>query len=519
MLRRSIRASSSAAAARYFSTAAETFDELTLDKEGGGKSGGKGGDTLCRRLMSLVHAKRSAVIAVRKWKEEGNSLRRFELSRSVRELRKLKRYKHALEICEWMQQQNDIQPAPGDYAIQLDLIAKLHGLNSAQKFFDELPENLKGQHTCTALLHTYVQNKETAKAEALMEKMSESGFLSYALPFNHMISLYISNGQLDKVPEVLQELKRTTSPDLVTYNLWLSVCASQNDVETAEQVFLELREKRLVADWVTHSTMANLYIKMGIIDKAKSTLREMEKWSCKNNRAAYSSLLSLYTHIRDKDNLNRIWKKFKASFRKLNDAEYTCMVSSLIKLNDIKMAEIIYTEWESVTGTRDTRVANILLAAYINKKQMETAENFYDNSMVQKGIPPSYTTWELLTSGYLEQKDVNKAVTYFKKAISSVKKWQPDEALINEVFKLVEDQGNVEAAEEVLLALRQAGHVTTEIYNFLLRTYLKSGKMPLVVAERMDKDNVKPDKETHKLIKETSKLCISDVSSRFLGNA
>ncbi|KAL9671479.1 hypothetical protein QQ045_009047 [Rhodiola kirilowii] len=79
------------------------------------------------------------------------------------------------KICEWMQQQNDIQPAPGDYAIQLDLIAKLHWLNIAQKFFDELPENLKGQHTCTSLLHTYVQNKETAKAEALMEILLSYG--------------------------------------------------------------------------------------------------------------------------------------------------------------------------------------------------------------------------------------------------------------------------------------------------------------------------------------------------------
>uniref|UniRef100_A0A7N0SYC3 Pentatricopeptide repeat-containing protein n=1 Tax=Kalanchoe fedtschenkoi TaxID=63787 RepID=A0A7N0SYC3_KALFE len=518
MLRRSIRASSSAAA-RYFSAAADAAEELSLSKDGEVKGGGKGGDTLCRRLMSLVHAKRSAAVTVRKWKEEGHSLRRFDLSRSVRELRKLKRYKHALEICEWMQQQDDIQLAPGDYALQVDLIAKLHGLARAQKFFDELPANLKGQHTYSALLHTYVQHKETAKAEALMKKMSEYGYLKYALPYNHMLSLYISDGQLDKVPEVLQELKKNTSPDLVTYNLWLSVCASQNDIETAEQVFMELRKSRLVADWVTHSTMANLYIKMAVIGKAKATLREMEKWSCKKNRAAYSSLLSLYTHIGDKDNVIRIWKKFKDSFRKLNDAEYICMVSSLVKLDDIKKAEIVFAEWESVTGTRDTRVPNVLLAAYINKNQMETAEDFYINSMVQKGIPPSYTTWELLTWGYLKQKDVEKAVTNFKKAIGSVKKWEPDEGLIKEVFKLVESQGDVEVAENLLLALRQAGHMTTEIYNFLLRTYLSSGKMPLVVAERMEKDKVKPDKETHSLIKETSKLCISDTSSRFLDKA
>lgn len=60
--------------------------------------GGGGGDTLGRRLLSLVYTKRSAVITLRKWKEEGHVIRKYELNRNVRMLRKLKRYKHALEV-------------------------------------------------------------------------------------------------------------------------------------------------------------------------------------------------------------------------------------------------------------------------------------------------------------------------------------------------------------------------------------------------------------------------------------
>lgn len=75
------------------------------------------------------------MIAIRKWKEEGHKVRKYELNRIVRELRKLKRYKHALEICEWMTLQQDMKLLPGDYAVHLDLIAKVRGLNSAEKFF------------------------------------------------------------------------------------------------------------------------------------------------------------------------------------------------------------------------------------------------------------------------------------------------------------------------------------------------------------------------------------------------
>jgi len=81
--------SASIGRARHFSAAAEVEKAVT---RGGGR------DTLGRRLLSLVYSKRSAVIAIRKWKEEGHTVRKYELNRIVRELRKLKRYKHALEV-------------------------------------------------------------------------------------------------------------------------------------------------------------------------------------------------------------------------------------------------------------------------------------------------------------------------------------------------------------------------------------------------------------------------------------
>ncbi|XP_041022428.1 pentatricopeptide repeat-containing protein At4g02820, mitochondrial [Juglans microcarpa x Juglans regia] len=500
--------------ARNFSTEAAAVNTVATGRSATTKSAGGGRDTLGRRLLSLVYRKRSAVIAIRKWKEEGHTVRKYGLNRIVRELRKVKRYKHALEICEWMRLQQDIKLLPGDYAVHLDLIAKVRGLNSAVKFFEDLPDQMTGQPTYTALLHVYVQNKLSAKAEALMEKMSECGFLQNPIPYNHMLSLYISSGQLEKVDEVIQELKRNTSPDVVTYNLWLSACASQNDVETAEKVFLELKKAKLDPDWVTYSALANLYIKKSLPEKASHTLKEMEKKASRKNRVAYSSLLSLHTNMGDKDGVSRIWEKMKSCFRKMNDAEYTCMLSSLVKLGEFKEAENLYSEWESVSGTGDSRVSNILLAAYINRNQMEMAEIFY-NRMVEKGITASYTTWELLTWGYLEKRQMEKVLDYFKKAVGSVKKWDPDEKLVREVFKKLEEQGNVEGAEQLLIILRNAGHLSTEIYNYLLRTYAKVGKMPLIVAERMEKDKVELNEETRKLIKLTSKMCISDVSTKF----
>lgn len=419
-----------------------------------------------------------------------------------------------MQVCEWMTLQQDIKLLPGDYAVHLDLIGKVRGLASAEIFFENLPDKMRGPAICSALLHTYVQNKLSAKAEALMEKMSECGFLSCPLPYNHMLTLYISRGQLDKVPGVIQELKKNTSADVVTYNLWLTACASQNDIETAEKVFLERKKAKIDADWITYSTLTNLYIKGELPEKAVATLKEMEKMVSRKNRVAYSSLLSLHTNMGNKDEVHRIWKKIKSCFSKMNDAEYTCMISSLVKLGQFEKAENLYDEWESVSGTGDARVPNILLAAYVNQNQMEMAESLY-NRMVTKGIKPCYTTWELLTWGYLKKSQMEKVLDCFKKAIGTVRKWVPDRRLITEVYNKLEEQGNIEGAEQLLVTLRNAGHVSTELYNSLLRTYANAGKMPLIIAERMNKDNVQLDADTHKLIKITSEMPVCEVSSSF----
>ncbi|XP_010556784.1 PREDICTED: pentatricopeptide repeat-containing protein At4g02820, mitochondrial [Tarenaya hassleriana] len=512
MLLRSARAATLASIRRLSTAASETAAGNPVKPHGDGGVGGGGGggrrDTLGGRLLGLVYRKRSAVVAIRKWKEEGRTVRKYELNRIVRELRKLKRYKHALEICEWMVLQEDIKLQPGDYAVHLDLITKIRGLNSAEKFFEDIPDRMRDHSVCTSLLHTYVQSKLSDKAEALFEKMSECGFLKSPLPYNHLISMYISKGQLDKVPVLIQELKKNVTPDIVTYNLWLTALASENDVEAVEKVYLKLKQAKLDPDWVTFSVLANLYTKNDCLEKAKLALKEMEKLVSKKNRVAYASLISLYGNIGDKDGVNQTWKRMRSCFRKMNDAEYLSKISALVKLGQFAEAKDIYDEWESVSGTGDARIPNLILAEHMNRGEMHLGETFFQR-VVEKGISPSYSTWEILTWAYLKHKDLDKVLDCFKKAIGSVKEWTPNLRLVREVCKELEDQGNVEGAEELLNVLRKAGYTNTQLYNSLLRTYAKAGKMALIVEERMAKDNIELDEETHDLMRLTSRMCVA----------
>ena len=46
---------------------------------------------------------------------------------------------HRYVKCEWMRTQPDIRLLRGDYTVHLDLVAKVRGLASAEKFFEDVP--------------------------------------------------------------------------------------------------------------------------------------------------------------------------------------------------------------------------------------------------------------------------------------------------------------------------------------------------------------------------------------------
>ncbi|KAB2605302.1 pentatricopeptide repeat-containing protein [Pyrus ussuriensis x Pyrus communis] len=133
---------------------------------------------------------------------------------------------------------------------------------------------------------------------------------------------------------------------------------------------------------------------------------------------AYSSLLSLHTIIGDKEGVRRIWKKVKLFLKKLGN----CILNG-----------------SPFSGTRDPRVSNILLAAYINEDQMKRAETFH-NLMVRNGIKPCY-----------KQEHTEKALEYFKKAVGGVKRWDPNKRLIGEVFDRLKEKNHIQGGEELLV--------------------------------------------------------------------
>ncbi|KAJ0984662.1 hypothetical protein J5N97_003018 [Dioscorea zingiberensis] len=306
------------------------------------------GDDLRSRIFRLRLPKRSATAALERWVSEGNNVTASELRRIARDLKRSQRYKHALEISEWMKTHQEFELSDSDYAMRIDLITMVFGVNAAGEFFEGLPSTAKPCDVYTALLHSYAATKMVDKAESLFERIMESNFLLSAVTFNEMMTLYMSTGQLEKVPLVINELKlRNISPDLFTYNLWISASAATLDIDGVQKILNEMAEDTSSNDgWIKYMKLADIYITVGHLVSSDSSLVEAEKKISQREWITYDFLIILYTGLGNIERIGEIWRSLQKTSQKMTSRNYLCILSSYLMLGQMKDAGVVINQWK-----------------------------------------------------------------------------------------------------------------------------------------------------------------------------
>ncbi|XP_044502227.1 pentatricopeptide repeat-containing protein At1g02150-like [Mangifera indica] len=425
-------------------------------------------NAIYKKISLMENPEMGCASVLNQWENGGRKVTKWELSRVIKELRKFRRYKQALEVCDWMNNRGErFRLSASDAAIQLDLIAKVHGISTAEDFFLRLPDTLKERRVYGALLNAYVRARMRENAEKLYDKLRDKGYAMHSLPFNVMMTLYMKLKKYDKVDSMVSEMmEKGVRLDVYSYNIWLSSYGSQGSAEKMEQVYEQMKMDRAVnPDWTTFSTMATMYIKMGQFEKAEECLRRVESRMNGQYRIPYHYLLSLYGGVGNKEEVYRVWKAYKSNFPSIPNLGYHAMILSLVKIGDIEGMENIYEEWLSVKSYYDPRIANLLLGCYINEGNFDKAETFF-NHMVEVGGKPNSTMWEILAKWHIGEKRILDALSCLKEAFGAVgvKNWRPKPVNVLAFFKLCDEESNMVSKEVLVGLLRQSGYRKDKAY-------------------------------------------------------
>uniref|UniRef100_A0A2P2P274 Pentatricopeptide repeat-containing protein n=1 Tax=Rhizophora mucronata TaxID=61149 RepID=A0A2P2P274_RHIMU len=353
------------------------------------------GDDLKSRIFRLRLPKRSAINVIRRWVSDGNAVTAAELRRISKDLRKSQRYKHALEISEWMVSHEEYQLSDSDYATRIDLMTKVFGIDAAERYFEALPDTAKTNETYTALLHSYARAKLIEQAEELYERIKGSNLSFTALTYNEMMTLYMSAGQVEKVSLVVEEMKlQKVAPDIFTYNLWISSCAAMLNMDQVRRILDEMRhEFGSNDDWLRYNNIANIYIKAGhLVNAESSAVVEAERSITQREWITYDFLIILYAGLQNKDKIDQIWKSLRMTKQKMTSRNYVCILSSYLVLGHLKEAGEIIDQWKQSTTTDfDISACNRLLNALSGAGLTETANNFR-MLLIERNCHPTSTS-------------------------------------------------------------------------------------------------------------------------------
>uniref|UniRef100_A0A2N9IM58 Pentacotripeptide-repeat region of PRORP domain-containing protein n=1 Tax=Fagus sylvatica TaxID=28930 RepID=A0A2N9IM58_FAGSY len=395
-------------------------------------------NAIYKRISLMENPELGSGSVLSQWEKEGRRLTKWELCRVVKELRKFKRYKLALEVYDWMNDRGErFRVSASDAAIQLDLVGKVHGVSGAEEYFLKLPDHLNDRRIYGALLNAYVRARMREKAESLLDKMRNKGYAMHSLPFNVMMTLYMNLKEYDKVDLMVSEMiERSIKLDIYSYNIWLSSRGSQGSAEKMEQVFEQMKQDRTInPNWTTFSTMATMYIKMGQIEKAEDCLKKVESRIIGRDRIPYHYLISLYGNVGNKEEVYRVWKVYKAIFPSIPNLGYHAIISSLVRLEG----------------------------------NLDKAESFFDH-MLEVGGKPNSSTWEILVEGHIGERRISEALSCWKEAFMAEgsKSWRPKPVNVSAFFNLCEEKDDIESKEVFVGLLRQSSYLKNEAYASLI---------------------------------------------------
>ncbi|XP_065853730.1 pentatricopeptide repeat-containing protein At2g20710, mitochondrial-like [Euphorbia lathyris] len=337
---------------------------------------------LFRRISPIGDSKISILPILDQWVEEGRPVDERILKRIIRDLRCYKRYRHALEVSIWMTNKRYSNLASVDVVIRLGLITKAVGIERAEIYFNNVPQELKDLEV-----------------------------------YNRMLVLYYKTGNMEKFNALLQEMEENDIVcNNITFSIQLSAYASVMDIGGMDKVVTLMEsDPKVVCGWYNFAIAAAGYINAGLLDKALEMLKKAEARVPTKGCPGYGNLLIQYATIGRKDEVLRVWSLYQKK-GKIYNMGYECMLKSLVKLGDLEIAEKILDEWESQDLTYTVRIPNIMIGAYCRNGLFEKAETLIDR-VISKGERPDAWIWCCFSTGYFQYDQPEKAVEMLKRAI------------------------------------------------------------------------------------------------------
>jgi len=117
--------------------------------------------------------------------------------------------------------------------------------------------------------------------ERIALKISNTSHMNNPFVINSLISLYGKCGNISRARHLFQSLKEK---DIVSYNLMISICSENGEIEEAKTLLSELASSTNIANDNTFGSALKVYAKCGLLEESLDVLiQKLEMYGMKWN--------------------------------------------------------------------------------------------------------------------------------------------------------------------------------------------------------------------------------------------
>lgn len=403
------------------------------------------------------------------------------------------------QFMKWLEKSEHYEFTEAEYSSLLDLYAKVHGLNQAEKFIEEIPQSMRTELVYRSLLASCTSVMNAPKAEKIFNKMRDLNFPLTSFTCNQLLLLY-KRVDRKKIADVLLMMeKENVKPNRFTYKMLIDTKGLAGDIPAIVQLLETMKEDGIEPDVYIKYLVAKHYIKGGLTKEAEKMIREMEGKNL-SDKSARKFLLNLYGELGTLDDVERVWKVCR---EKPSLDESIAVLWAWSKLGKVEDAEKVFEEMFKRYKKVSPKCYNCILSIYADKKMLNKAKNLV-RRMSDEGIRVGPVALDMLAKLYIGEGDVEKADSMLQNWVQKNQKLQM-KPMYNTYVRLLEayaSKGDYHNAEKMLYLMRQIGYFgRLRMYDLVLSAYIKADVPAYGFRDRLRADNIFPRQSlTEKLL-------------------
>lgn len=255
------------------------------------------------------------------------------------------------------------------------------------------------------LVDMYAKFGVLTKAQQVFDKLKVRDLISW----NTLITGYVKHGQPENALKCYERMQlEGVSPNAVTFICSLRACAMVRAFDKGQQIHneIEKREGLLENDVVVASTLVDMYIKCGMLTKARQVFDKLPV--C--DTVLWTTLIAGYVDHGHGEDALKCYEVMQSRGVFLDAVTLLCSLKACGSIKAIDKALEIHSEIERKgLLERDLAIGSTLVDMYAKCGFLAKAQQVFDKLPARDVV-----AWTALISGYVEHDYAEEALDFFE---------------------------------------------------------------------------------------------------------